>query len=166
MDREKYNNCMRPYIRGKDKSKEERQKSFCIGAKVCSGKAKNEKEAEYLCSLPKEPKIPKVRKSAKQLQAEQDACNLPQFQEIISQFNHVYLDVNSPRCAPCHELDQLIKEAEIPYQIVQIPENCLEIIDYLGIESFPTVIKMEKGKVTSRHTMGPQDTIGKMKKGL
>ena len=48
--REEYNACMRPYITGKGKSKEERQRDFCIGAKVCSGKAQTEKEAAQLCA--------------------------------------------------------------------------------------------------------------------
>jgi hypothetical protein len=48
--RAKYNECMRPYIMGKGKSKEERQRSFCVGAKRCSGKAKTDEEAAQLCS--------------------------------------------------------------------------------------------------------------------
>ncbi|MDD5220289.1 MAG: hypothetical protein PHV11_06970 [Candidatus Bipolaricaulis sp.] len=56
MDREKYNACMSPYIRGKEKTKEERRLGFCIGAKVCSGKAKTEEEARTLCNAPRLPK--------------------------------------------------------------------------------------------------------------
>jgi hypothetical protein len=53
--REEYNACMRPFITGTGKSKEERQRSFCEGAKICSGKAKTEEEAAQLCasSVPK-----------------------------------------------------------------------------------------------------------------
>jgi transcription elongation factor Elf1 len=50
--REEYNACMRPYITG-SKSKEQRKLDFCIGAKVCSGKAKDREEAEKICLLPK-----------------------------------------------------------------------------------------------------------------
>lgn len=56
MDREKYNACMSPFIRGKDKTKEERQMGFCVGAKLCSGKAKTEEEARAICNAPHLPK--------------------------------------------------------------------------------------------------------------
>jgi hypothetical protein len=49
MNRTEYNACMRPFITG-SKPKEERQRSFCIGAKICSGKAQTEEEAAKLCS--------------------------------------------------------------------------------------------------------------------
>lgn len=64
MNREKFNTCMSPYIRGKDKTKEERRMSFCVGAKVCSGHAKNEEEARQIC-LTQPPKESKPRKSSK-----------------------------------------------------------------------------------------------------
>jgi len=48
--REEYNACMRPFITGSGKPKEERQRAFCVGAKICSGKAKTEEEAAQLCS--------------------------------------------------------------------------------------------------------------------
>jgi hypothetical protein len=41
---------MRPYITGKGRSKEERQHSFCEGAKICSGRAQTKEEAAQLCS--------------------------------------------------------------------------------------------------------------------
>lgn len=47
--REEYNACMRPFITG-SKPKEERKRDFCIGAKVCSGKATTKEEAAQLCS--------------------------------------------------------------------------------------------------------------------
>lgn len=56
MDRAKYNECMRPYITGTGRSKEERTLAFCIGAKVCSGKASSEEEAAQICQAPKLPK--------------------------------------------------------------------------------------------------------------
>lgn len=64
--RTEYNDCMRPFITG-SKPKEERQRAFCLGAKICSGKAKNEEEAIALCaravpkwakqSMPKEDEV-------------------------------------------------------------------------------------------------------------
>lgn len=63
MDRQDYNECMKPYISGKGKTKEERQQNFCVGAKICTGKAQNQEEAIQICSMPKPPKEPKERKS-------------------------------------------------------------------------------------------------------
>lgn len=162
--REKYNTCMKPYIRGSNKTKEQRQMNFCIGAKVCSGKAKNEEEAKKLCLLPKEPKPVKVKRGKKA--SDTNYCDTGQFFEIASQFKNLYIDVNSQRCQPCQALNVLIREAEIPFQIVQVPEECLDIIDQLGVESFPTVVKMSKGKIVARHDRSPEEIIEKMKLGL
>ena len=52
--REEYNNCMRPYMTG-TKTKKERQHDMCVGAKICSGKAKTEAEAELICNAPRLP---------------------------------------------------------------------------------------------------------------
>ena len=54
--RQEFNACMGPFIRGKEKTKEERQAGFCIGAKICSGKAKTEEEAKAICARPHLPK--------------------------------------------------------------------------------------------------------------
>lgn len=64
--KEEYRSCMRPYMTSTGKTKEERQNEMCLGAKLCSGKASDRKEAEQICSLPKEPKEPKPRKSTRQ----------------------------------------------------------------------------------------------------
>lgn len=56
MDREAYNVCMKPHMSGKGKSKQERRQAMCIGAKLCTGKAKNEQEAAIMCAAPKMPK--------------------------------------------------------------------------------------------------------------
>lgn len=47
MDRKEYTDCMRPFMTGGGPDRKER---FCIGAKVCSGKATNEQEAAKLCA--------------------------------------------------------------------------------------------------------------------
>jgi len=59
MTREEYQSCLKPYISGHH---EDRKLDFCIGAKVCS-KGISQDEAGRLCSLPKEQKEPKLRKS-------------------------------------------------------------------------------------------------------
>lgn len=65
MDRVEYNNCLSPWIKGKGIDKEARKLRFCVGAKICSKKAKNEAEATTLCNLPKEPKAPKKKRGSK-----------------------------------------------------------------------------------------------------
>lgn len=47
MDRAAYNECMKPFISGQH---EDRKGDFCLGAKICSGKATNEEEAAKLCA--------------------------------------------------------------------------------------------------------------------
>jgi len=59
--REQYNTCMKPYISGQH---EDRKLDFCIGAKMCAGKASTEEEARQICLLPKEPKAPRTRRSS------------------------------------------------------------------------------------------------------
>lgn len=54
--REEYNQCIKPHITGTGKTKEQRKLDFCIGAKLCSGKAKTEKEARAICDVPRLPK--------------------------------------------------------------------------------------------------------------
>ena len=67
MDRAQYNSCMSPFIRGKDKTKEERQTGFCVGAKLCSGKAKTEEEARTICNQPHLPKWAAEKKEEEHL---------------------------------------------------------------------------------------------------
>jgi hypothetical protein len=61
MDREAYNACLRPYISG-SMPQDQRKLQFCIGAKVCSGKAKTEEEARQICMQPKPAKTSKRTK--------------------------------------------------------------------------------------------------------
>jgi hypothetical protein len=70
--REEYNACIRPFITGKGKSKDERKRSFCIGAKLCSGKAQSEKQAAELCAK----SLPKWAKQALPKEEEKLACPL------------------------------------------------------------------------------------------
>lgn len=73
MDRESYNTCLRPFISG-SMPQEQRKLNFCIGAKVCSGKAKNKEEAEAICLLPKPPKEPKEPKTRKRKEKPSVSC--------------------------------------------------------------------------------------------
>jgi len=65
MDRQEYNDCMSPHMKGTGLTKEQRQKKMCIGAKLCTGKAKTEQEAIALCNIPKEPKPGGTAKKAR-----------------------------------------------------------------------------------------------------
>jgi len=67
--REQYNACMRPYITG-SKPKEERKRAFCVGAKICSGKARTEEEADQLCAKA----VPKWAKQALPKEEEKLPC--------------------------------------------------------------------------------------------
>jgi len=61
--REDYTKCMIPHMKGGGPDRKER---FCVGAKLCSGKAGDEGEAKRLCAEaaanPKPPKKPKGKK--------------------------------------------------------------------------------------------------------
>lgn len=91
--REDYNKCMRPYITG-SKPKEQRKMDFCIGAKVCSSKAKDEAEAKKLCSLPKELKPTKItaRRSRKPESCEKNVRKVAEC--VVSRLveNNIYRD--------------------------------------------------------------------------
>jgi len=58
---------MKPFITGQ-KTKEQRGRDFCVGAKICSGKASNKEEAIRLCEeaalVPKAPKPARRRRVA------------------------------------------------------------------------------------------------------
>lgn len=64
--RAEYTECMTPHMKGLGKTKEQRQRSMCLGAKFCSGKASSTAEAEKLCdeaaANPKPPKAPRRRR--------------------------------------------------------------------------------------------------------
>lgn len=61
--REVYTNCMKPHMTGGGPGRKER---FCVGAKLCSGKASNEAEAKKLCAeAALNPKPPRARRSNK-----------------------------------------------------------------------------------------------------
>lgn len=61
--REDYTTCMVPYMKGGGPDRKER---FCIGAKLCSGKASTKEEAARMCAeAAANPKPRKPRKSRK-----------------------------------------------------------------------------------------------------
>ncbi len=86
--REEYNQCIRPYMTGTGKTREERQRAMCIGAKLCTGKASTEAEADKICRElpPKEPKTTKtVRRTGARCHtqaSEVSACLLGKLEAI------------------------------------------------------------------------------------
>lgn len=164
MDRAQYSGCIGDAMRGKKLTREERKLEFCVASKLCSGKASSQEEARQICSLPKPPKEPKVRKHRTEAPAD-NTCDLAQFLDISSQFNNVYIGVLGKGCTPCKELDHMIRQNEIPHPVVYVPETCEAILNKLGVEMFPTVIKMSKGKIVAKHEGSPETTIEAMKKG-
>lgn len=67
--REQYNACMRPFITG-SKPKDQRKRDFCVGAKICSGKAETQEEALELCAR----SIPKWAQKAAPKEVEELSC--------------------------------------------------------------------------------------------
>lgn len=163
MNREDYNRCLSEKIKSDELKGLPQTVKFCSASKLCTSKAKDTEEAKQICSLPKEPRTPK--KTAHQKQKEQEACDPEVFFEVASQFKNLYIHAHGEHCAPCKDLDNRIKEADIPHQIVNVPETCIEILDQLGIMAFPTVAKMSKGKIVSQHVGNPAEIIEKMKRG-
>jgi hypothetical protein len=101
--RTEYNQCMRPYITG-SKPKEQRKLDFCVGAKICSGKASSRDEAIQICSLPKVPKPAnnKVNRKTKVDSCEKEASKLTQCMMRYFDDNDLYqkiLNINSVEIA-------------------------------------------------------------------
>jgi len=63
MPKTAYNQCVGDGLRGKQLSKEDRKRLFCVLSKTCSGKAQTQEEANEMCenAPPKEPKARKSR---------------------------------------------------------------------------------------------------------
>ncbi len=73
--RAEYSSCMTPYMKGKGKTREQRQQAMCLGAKLCSGKAKDQAEAERLCAIAaSQPKPFKAPRSFKKDTKKFDRC--------------------------------------------------------------------------------------------
>lgn len=92
-----------------------------------------------------------------------DPCDPVVFQQALDKYDELYVQVRSDHCAPCKALGEMVKQAAIPIPIVEIPESCDRLLDYLNIKSYPTVIKMKRGHEVSRHVGDPVATVEKMK---
>ncbi|MFA5991832.1 MAG: hypothetical protein WC794_06335 [Candidatus Doudnabacteria bacterium] len=85
MDKAEYNQCMKQYMQGK-MTLEERGNNMCMGAKLCTGKAKTKMEAVELCkNRPVETKSKgrKCKVSKKDL----TACMIKELKPEIENFD-------------------------------------------------------------------------------
>ena len=91
MDRAAYNKCMSPHMKG---GGEDRKLRFCIGAKLCSGKAKSEEEARKACLVPKEPKPAKAFKGKRSTGQSCEKSALKVAECVVSRLvdNEIYRD--------------------------------------------------------------------------
>jgi len=120
-NREEYNACMRPFITG-SKPKEQRKRDFCVGAKICSGKAQTEEEAADLCAkalpkwaqkaLPKEEenlscdmRIERVRKNIEGFELGLKSGDIVEMKPVFAQFLD---DISKCRPGPIKELAEVI----------------------------------------------------------
>lgn len=93
-------------------------------------------------------------------------CNTLGFIEQSEQYKDLYALVHSDHCAPCHELVQLARDTDIPTPVVEVPaDQCPALADALGVEVFPSVVHLRKGKISKVLTGSPEDLIDKMLKG-
>ena len=96
--REEYNACIASGLKGKQFNKEQRKLEFCIVSKTCSGKATNREEAQYLCSLPKEPKPVKATRKGGAKSCEKEVVELSKCMLDYFEANGIYkqvLNINS-----------------------------------------------------------------------
>lgn len=168
MDRVEYNHCMSPYIRG-SKPKEQRKLDFCIGAKICSGKASSPEEAKTLC-LNAPPKEPKARKSKKR----PDGCppcppcdgaavapvaqnlSCPQRKDrVFSTIEHIIEQAKEGKA------DSVLAESELVKKDVAacFPDECQTIAN--GAHDF--LKQMSKGYYFKRETNELKDQLGALK---
>lgn len=91
MDRSAYNKCMIPWMKG---GGPDRKLRFCIGAKLCSGHAKDEAEAREVCLLPKEPKPARAFKGKRSTEQSCEKSAVKVAECVVSHLmdNKVYRD--------------------------------------------------------------------------
>lgn len=93
-------------------------------------------------------------------------CDPETFKEAAKMYKDLYVQVIGEACEPCDELKELIKDAEIAIPIVEVHAGaCSRIADELEVDVFPTVIKLKRGKVKTRHTGDPKKILKKMVNG-
>lgn len=183
MKKEEYRACMAKGLKGKTGlSKQQRQDLFCVESRICSGKAKDEEEAKRLCSQPKAPKaaasqpraraetVPQTSAPATMKSAPVDPahCEVAAFTEVARMYRDLYVYVYPEKsdCGHCNALRARILEADIPHPIVDMPGDvCHELADSFGVDRYPSVVRLRRGKVKAVHTGNPDVVIRKMTEG-
>lgn len=140
MNREHYNKCLIPYLKGQGKTKEQRQFDMCVGAKICA-KGMSEEEAKKICSLPKEPKAAQPQKSS-------TSTRKASGQGMRMVF------LTSTGCAPCSEakrtLQGKIDTGEIEVLNIQTNDEALSLAQKYKLYSVPKLLVLDhQGNVFS-----------------
>ena len=131
MSREEYNACMVPYMQGGSKTKEEREHDMCIGAKMCSGKAKTLEEAEAICSIPRLPKW------AKQ--------NLPKDETPVTCENRL--------TRVQQNIDMINEQVKVGNAEVVLPQAAQVLNDLFSCLPEPSIVNMAKDAMEQARTL-------------
>lgn len=95
MDRKQYNTCLLPWMKKDADDQDERRLNFCIGAKLCAGKAESEDEARRVCLLPKPPKAPTGPKKAATCEKQAMQVTECVVHKITGSYKNAALNINS-----------------------------------------------------------------------
>ncbi len=95
-------------------------------------------------------------------------CDIGNFKEAARQYKELYLYIGAAGCEPCTEMKPFLAEIEqaskIPVVEIEAGE-CPNIVEELDVNVFPTMLKMKKGKVVSRHEGVTPALLEKLKGG-
>lgn len=95
------------------------------------------------------------------------ACELDTFNEVTKQIKKLYVAIVTDDCIGCESFKTKIKQANVPYPIVEIPGDiCFEIADNFQVRMVPSVILLENGRVKNKHVGSADQIIEKMERGL
>lgn len=139
MDRQAYNECMIPFMKG---GGPDRKLRFCTGAKICSGKAASEDEARQICisQPPKEPKKRKARKTVdcgKEM-ARVSACLAPLLVETEEELTISRLTAMLQQCA-CGKAEKIVEKIVDKKQFIKA---CYKENPIISLKDFAPIRKL------------------------
>lgn len=96
-----------------------------------------------------------------------DECFGPSaLEDALRDMDMVYIFVHSNDCGPCASMTEMMKAADLMDKIIDIHQDgdlCAEVLaKHLKVESYPTIIKMERGIEKARYIGADQQTVLKM----
>ena len=132
--RAEYNKCMIPFLKD-GKTQEQHKLDFCVGAKLCSSKAKSETEAREMCQVSlSQPKAPKTRK-VKKARATRASGGM-----------RVVL-LTSNECKPCSAAKQYLKDKMekglIEELNIQRSDEAADLALKYGFQSVPKLLILD-----------------------